>query len=755
MKRIWNWFYKHLIHKNTVLFSWVLSYLLILCLPFCISSILMHLLIQSVRQETQEAYRNELINTQILLDEKLSEMNRLALEFSLNKEIDRLVSLSGLSAQEHYSFYTIQQRFQEYSISNHYISSIALYLPDLETCITNKSCYTDTLFHDFCMENLPPQAYPETSFQNTYYVLPDTGILYLLSLPLISGSPNNAYLAVTLEHSVLDTLPYSIADHKLVIRSESANTELLLPVSKPSPAERNTSSVLSVSSDISGFTYSLYVPEKEFISRFNNTQFLILLSNFSCIAISVLLVYYFARKNYKPLIKLLAKAGAGTCSQNEYDRIEHHIDSITQKTWEIEKELTQNKLTLSDYYLGRFLTGIYTPQEWTIIQAIPIIKNWDSENNSALILILDLRDCGQLFHEQGDQQENLSLIRFITTNVIDELIPDTLQQKSVVDNNLFITLFHGDSHAITAALDSLKQTLLPLLVSYNAGIRIGVSRQSANATASCLPHVYKEASEALEYCRIFNLHWADYNAQWACGHHFTKDYQLMTGITYKFQNAIVASEFSRACEYIDQLFLLHFYQGQPLSDARLNMYSIISLFRSCLMKLDDKNFPVSVEAQTEALLNCVTIEELKDTLYSNLQQLSEWLENQAQTRINLLVRQITDYINQNYQCYDLSVNSISSVFQMSPAAISKLFKRETNTGLLDYINQIRIQHARELLSTQAYSVSQVTEMIGYTNTSSFIRIFKKYEGISPGMVKQRTYSGQTEAMKDISKDSNI
>ena len=94
MKRIWNWFYKHLIHKNTVLFSWVLSYLLILCLPFCISSILMHLLIQSVRQETQEAYRNELINTQILLDEKLSEMNRLALEFSLNKEIDRLVSLS-------------------------------------------------------------------------------------------------------------------------------------------------------------------------------------------------------------------------------------------------------------------------------------------------------------------------------------------------------------------------------------------------------------------------------------------------------------------------------------------------------------------------------------------------------------------------------------------------------------------------------------------------------------------------------------
>ena len=84
MKHIWKQIRKHLVHKNTVFFSWVISYLIILCLPFCISSILMHLLIQSVRQETQETYRNELINTQILLDEKLSEMNRLALELSLN-----------------------------------------------------------------------------------------------------------------------------------------------------------------------------------------------------------------------------------------------------------------------------------------------------------------------------------------------------------------------------------------------------------------------------------------------------------------------------------------------------------------------------------------------------------------------------------------------------------------------------------------------------------------------------------------------
>ena len=125
------------------------------------------------------------------------------------------------------------------------------------------------------------------------------------------------------------------------------------------------------------------------------------------------------------------------------------------------------------------------------------------QTKTAAVLILDLQDCGQLFHEQGDQQENLSLIRFIITNVMSELIPDTLQYKNIIDDSLFIAIFHGDSEEISAILDSLKQILLPLLVSYNASIRIGVSRQQTITSVTSLPDFYKEAAEALEYCRIF------------------------------------------------------------------------------------------------------------------------------------------------------------------------------------------------------------------------------------------------------------
>lgn len=61
-----------------------------------------------------------------------------------------------------------------------------------------------------------------------------------------------------MELSVLDTLPFSIANHMLSIRSDSDNNELLLPTASNTFDSEKKSSDFIVASDISGFTYSLY-----------------------------------------------------------------------------------------------------------------------------------------------------------------------------------------------------------------------------------------------------------------------------------------------------------------------------------------------------------------------------------------------------------------------------------------------------------------------------------------------------------------
>lgn len=84
---------------------------------------------------------------------------------------------------------------------------------------------------------------------------------------------------------------------------------------------------------------------------------------------------------------------------------------------------------------------------------------------------------------------------------------------------------------------------------------------------------------------------------------------------------------------------------------------------------------------------------------------------------------------------DLSVSLVSDRFAMTPSAMSRHFKKRTGLGLLDYINRLRVERAKELLSDPASSVKAASEAVGIVNMNSFIRIFRKYEGVTPGVYR--------------------
>jgi two-component system response regulator YesN len=63
--------------------------------------------------------------------------------------------------------------------------------------------------------------------------------------------------------------------------------------------------------------------------------------------------------------------------------------------------------------------------------------------------------------------------------------------------------------------------------------------------------------------------------------------------------------------------------------------------------------------------------------------------------------------------------------------LSKIFKEFSETNFLDYLITIRMEKAKELLSDSNKKVYEIARKIGYTNTQSFIRIFKKYTGKTP------------------------
>lgn len=64
-----------------------------------------------------------------------------------------------------------------------------------------------------------------------------------------------------------------------------------------------------------------------------------------------------------------------------------------------------------------------------------------------------------------------------------------------------------------------------------------------------------------------------------------------------------------------------------------------------------------------------------------------------------------------------------------------LLKTQIGQSLPDYINKIRVDHAKELLKNTTDTIGSIAGRVGYMSSNSFIRIFKKIEGITPGQYR--------------------
>lgn len=97
---------------------------------------------------------------------------------------------------------------------------------------------------------------------------------------------------------------------------------------------------------------------------------------------------------------------------------------------------------------------------------------------------------------------------------------------------------------------------------------------------------------------------------------------------------------------------------------------------------------------------------------------------------NRLVAQAQVYIQENYQ-KDLSLDEVSRRMDLSPYYFSKLFKEETGNNFVEYVTDLRMQKAKELLAEDGKSMKEICISVGYGDPNYCSRIFKKNTGVTP------------------------
>ncbi len=123
----------------------------------------------------------------------------------------------------------------------------------------------------------------------------------------------------------------------------------------------------------------------------------------------------------------------------------------------------------------------------------------------------------------------------------------------------------------------------------------------------------------------------------------------------------------------------------------------------------------------KALLNAGTVNPY--TVYS------------ADTSRAYILSNAIEFIRLNY-ADDIRIADICVFCQCSESYISHIFKKSMNQNINQYINQVRIDKAKELITETSYSLYKISGICGFSDPNYFSSVFKRHTGVSPSMYKK-------------------
>jgi two-component system response regulator YesN len=201
----------------------------------------------------------------------------------------------------------------------------------------------------------------------------------------------------------------------------------------------------------------------------------------------------------------------------------------------------------------------------------------------------------------------------------------------------------------------------------------------------------------------------------------------------KFISLICSSNLQEAKSLLSATF-------DRLADARV--YSSDFLFMLCnkLLLLINQSFlalghnPEKVLPPMEVMLNSLknldTIEECRAYFDDLANLLYEAFHKPDKDSVRKIVEQAVLYIKSNFNS-DIRLETVAGQIGISATYLSRLFKNELNINFKDYLTDIRMEKAKELLLDPGLKVYEISDRVGYSDQRYFSEAFKSKVGLTP------------------------
>ena len=152
------------------------------------------------------------------------------------------------------------------------------------------------------------------------------------------------------------------------------------------------------------------------------------------------------------------------------------------------------------------------------------------------------------------------------------------------------------------------------------------------------------------------------------------------------------------------------------------------------MLLKDKYCGSEWNEKVKRLIDISLFEDFTSCFSEILEELHEKYQEQSENED--ICKRVLEYIDSNYREPQLSLKLISDKMNISSSYLSRLFKEKYQISIPDYLTGKRIRDAKADLRNSSYGIQEIAERNGFLSDSAFIKIFKKIEGITPGVYRE-------------------
>lgn len=640
--------------------------------------------------------------------------------------------------------YEVMKKIRTLAAISESIDSIYLYrLSDHRVLTTNTMIPLEQFDDRAFVEQNHPLSFAWSN-SRSYKELRDSGfsrqvVSLVKKVPLLTGS--QGLIVVNVRTSAIGDMFNELSSSDIsFIKLLDADDQLFFGETYADGKELSR-----IQSDYSGWTYVSGFKSKQIFDIFSILSNMWLYLAGATVAAGTIWLIMVIRKNYKPidLIRESIQQYAlnknmeliGKISPNELTFIKGAIENLMEQSNRYEEKFKENLTYRRKWFFQQVMEGGDSNNIEDLgleIVGLGLLDNF--EQLTVAILEIDLYADFCRTYNHGDQQ----LLKLVLAGVIREMAEAEnirVWSEWVGEGRIGILFSfrehtENDPNNVNGFCDNVRcwvEQNLKFTVSFGIG---GMAKHVKEVSAA-----YNDALQALQYKTALG------NNKTIC----YRDIELMPqGQMFRYVDEIrLLAQHYRLGEEGWKHNLHHLITG--LRTAVLPRMTIVSLMNYVIYSLQKEmiGLPAEIqelwERQSMPQLNVLLqqfdgIEELEIKFFDILNDTAAEIHLLRENRSNhKLIHQVKDYIEAHYANPDLSLEHLNDEFHLNVKTLSRLFKEEFGEKFVDYLARVRIENAKTRLTEQsAEPIQHIALRVGYYNTFTFIRVFKKVVGVTPG-----------------------